>query len=231
MIMYSYSFSMMRQSIAISIGILSLYYFRNNCNKKGFLCILLAYSFHRTAIALIFIYLFVKNIFYFKKYNYLLPVTFLSVVSLFLIIIIISFLPLKYSIYINNANYITSFNILSFVKIAIWLLPIFFLINLIKNKDSIKFKDLKLSIILIIFSIVIYLIGIEVPTFSRLSLYFSDIASFIYIPYLVKCTNPKVISLISFSIILIFLWWHMITNDKSAQIYPYRSELVSFLNE
>lgn len=231
MTMYSFSFSMMRQSIAISFALLATYYIKNNDRKHFYIYTFIAFLFHRTSI-IIFLILILCKIIYRKEDKRIIYLFTFVLVFLFAILFspqMIKLLPIKYANYLGN-EYVSSVNIFSAVKKIIWLIPITFYLFRIKNKKSEKYNDLLLSAFLVVIDISIYLIGIKVPTVSRLSLYFSNISAFIYFPYLLKMFKPNLISKILFFTIMIFLWWHMTAYDKSAGIYPYKTDIVPILN-
>ena len=232
MTMYSYSFSMMRQSVAISIGLLSVYYFKHNDRKKGFLSIMVAYLFHRTSIILLVFYYLIKYIYYQNKnsYFYLFIIMLLFFILSILLPNLISLLPIKYSNYLES-RFVSSVNFYSLVKKVIWIIPIIICLLRIRHCNSEKKNDLLFSMLLIILDVLTYLIGIRVPTVSRLALYFTNISCFVYFPYILKMFKPRLFSQTLFIFVMIFLWWHMTTNDRSANIYPYKSEIITFLND
>ena len=231
MTMYCYSLSMMRQSISITIGLLATFFFQNNQEKKGFICIGIAYLFHRTSIVIFAIYILTKYIYKKSKdsYLYLFLMLFVTIVLAVLSPKIITLLPVKYSGYLGD-KFTSSVNILSIMKKIVWYIPILICMNKIKDKDSKLYKDLLLTIFLISLDLIIYLIGMKIPTVSRLSLYFSNISCFIYFPYIIKMFRPKIFSQTIYFSIIIFMWWHMTVNDVSANIYPYKTDILPALN-
>ena len=158
MTMYSYSFSMMRQSVAISIGLLSVYYFKNDDRKRGFLSIFIAYLFHRTSIILIVFYYLIKYVYYENKnsYFYLFIIMFLFFTLSILLPNLISLLPVKYSNYLDS-RFVSSVNFYSMIKKIIWIIPV--TICLLKTRISnLEMKnDLFFSMLLIVLDILTYL--------------------------------------------------------------------------
>lgn len=231
MTMYCYSLSMMRQSIAITIGLLATVFFKNSENKKGFICIGIAYLFHRTSIIIFTMYFLAKNIYQKNKNSslYLILMMFTTIALAVLSPKIIALLPVKYASYLGD-RFTSSVNILSILKKIVWYVPILICINKTKNKDSELYKDMIFSGFLITMDLIVYLIGIKIPTVSRLSLYFSNIACFIYFPHIIRMFKPRIFSQILYIFVIIFMWWHMTTSDTSANIYPYESEIFPKLN-
>ena len=229
--MYCYSLSMMRQSVAITICLLGTYYLVNNNFKKSFFSIILAFFFHRTAIIYLMVLILGYIIFKTKKNK---------VLYLFLLLggaiivsisapIIISFLPSKYSNYLD-ARWESAVNVLSLIKKIIWIIPLLLCyVKINESSDSSKKNTLLFCIFMVFFDIVFYLIGIKVPTVSRISLYFSNISLFFVIPEILKMFKQKCIITSLCCILLIFFWHHMIINDD-AGVYPYKSDVIQFLN-
>lgn len=57
MAFYNPSMNMMRQSIAMSFGVLGFEYWRNEEKKNAFICVLTAFLFHRSSLLILLIYL------------------------------------------------------------------------------------------------------------------------------------------------------------------------------
>lgn len=233
MSMYCYSLSMMRQSIAISLCLLSTYYYTNKNYKKGIFLNLIAFLFHRTAILGAVIYILSKNIFNensISKNN--LKLFLFIVISLLAIILspkLISLLPSKYSRYLSS-SYTSSVNILSIIKKIIWIFPMLLCIRDTVNRNNNDYKYIKFSFYLCIFDVLTYLIGIVAPSVSRISLYFSDILYFTLIPRISENIKPAVFINTILCSLLILFWWKTTTAPDEADVYPYKSDIVTILN-
>lgn len=57
MAFYNPSMNMMRQSIAMSLGVLGFEYWRNEEKKKAVICVLIAFLFHKSSLLILLIYL------------------------------------------------------------------------------------------------------------------------------------------------------------------------------
>lgn len=232
MTMYAYSFSMMRQSIAISLCLLSLFYFMNDERKKSYVLFIISFFFHRTSIIMIAIYMIYHFVFENERNRFL--YLFLTIcvcigVGIFLPVLV-SLLPAKYSMYLG-ANYETSFNFFSLFKKIIFFVPALFFTIGTEDKKSYNYKILLFSTFLFLMDIVFYLFGLRVPEISRMCLYFTDISYFIFLPILCTKIKPKMIGYALVTILMMFFWVHMTTGNNEADIYPYKSDIVPFLND
>lgn len=232
MSMYAYSFSMMRQSISICICLLSLFYYMNDKKIKSYFLLIIAFLFHRTSVILVSIYLLYNFIFKNKKNRFL--YLFITIIMCFIVGLIlpkfVSLLPAKYSMYLGS-NYETSFNLFSLMKKMFFLILSFFLLKGNMNIESLDYKMILFSIFLVIFDIAFYIFGLQVPEISRLCLYFTNIFYFIFLPILITKVKPRCIGYGSVVLLLFFFWFHMTTGNNEADIYPYRSDLIPFLND
>ena len=229
--MYCYSLSMMRQSIAISFSLLATYYFMDNQYKKGLMMILIGFLFHRTALVSLIILLICKFIFN-KNTNwfYLIFLLMFGCSLFFILPTLLSIIPTKYSMYLSN-SYVSSINYFSCIKKMIWFFVIMLILKVIKDKNSDNYKIMIFSLELCLFDIIFYLIGYRIPTVSRICLYFSNILYFILIPEISKYFKHKLMFKFVLCFILLFFWWHMTTGDNGADIYPYKSDIITIFNE
>lgn len=227
--MYSYSFSMMRQSIAISLGLLVLHYSRTENYKKSILFIILAFLFHRTAIVLLVLPILCyvlkkKNN---DKYFYLFMIVIVSFMLFAFSTEVIKILPTKYSNRLLE-DIETSVNLLSVLKKSIWIIPV--AIGIKSATDQEEKNQLVIAFVLVFLDVLTYLMGMKTPIVSRLSLYYSDLAAFVYFPIIIKTTKPKWVMTLAVSSVMVFAWYHMTVNDTSARIYPYKTNVIPQLN-
>ena len=234
MTMYAYSFSMMRQSIAIAIGMLALFYYTQSRKKTSLALLVVAFLFHRTAVIIILLLFTYGYILKTKNDKQLYLYVFITIVlGAFIGLLLpnlVSFLPDKYSIYLDP-KYRTSFNFISLMKKMVFLLPTTLLISNYKDNNSEEKMMIWFSQFLIVFDIIFYLFGLRVPEISRICLYFSNYYYFILIPILVRRIKPKVLGVSMMIVLLFFMWHHMTTGNNQADIYPYKSDIIQFLNE
>lgn len=57
MAFYNPSMNMMRQSIAMSLGVLGFEYWKNAEKKNAFICVIIAFLFHTSSLLILLIYL------------------------------------------------------------------------------------------------------------------------------------------------------------------------------
>ena len=229
--MYCTSLNNMRQSIAISLSILS-YYFYDELKKKktAYFILFLAILFHRTAIVMlvaILINKIIKNDTKFNKKQ--------AIIFIFIIITLLSPLLEKivsnsyYSYYLNNENS-REFSIGTIIKktffVAIWA------ICLIINKDKGKRLNITIGLIISILSLYCAIMSFIVPGLGRLGYYFTDLMYFLLIDYIPSVFKQKKIIAFLLIIVLSILWWKMTkVEDDPAKVYPYSSSSIQFLNE
>ena len=231
MTMYVYSFSMMRQSIAISFCLLSLHYYKKKNNKISFLLLLIAFLFHRTALIMLLI-MFLYRVSCSSKRNSALSafiVLMVSVLAGALLRSIVSILPSKYSIYLGG-SFDTSFNVASLFKKCIPLVIslIFSVKALLRNSGE---KNLLLfSFFLAVYDILFYFFGLNVSEISRICLYFTDILYFTFAPIVIRKVRPIAISATLLVVMLSVFWVHMLVINNEADTYPYKSDVMPVLN-
>lgn len=233
MTMYCTSYNLIRQSIAISILILAYQCFKNEEKKKAYILVVIASLIHITSFAFcaVFVMYNIVKKRSEKKYAYIL--------GIFAIISLLSFFSeqiigvTSFDYYIDNVNYMREWSIGSILKQLFWVaIAIFTFLN-VKNKKSCGkcVVDSELSIYLFVFSLMLILMSFSIPGMGRLGYYFYDLAIIITTPNLLRIAKPKWMMFVLLTILLFYLWWHMtcVPND-SAGVYPYKSNLVHFLN-
>lgn len=230
--MYCLSLSMMRQSIAMSICILSFHFIeKKNYNKSIFL-IIISLLFHKTGFVFfaIFItyYLFNrKDKNSLSKLLYLvLEVTALLLVSPFIDKIIGSTM---YSSYLSYYENFRGFSIMSLLKKLLFVGLWGFCILSSRNKSDYEISWFGLCI-----SIISLFCVYESFTYSgmgRIGYYFSNLSSILIVREFAKKFKQKRIIMIVLLIGYSILWWNMtyVINDP-ASIYPYTSSSFDFLN-
>lgn len=227
--MYCLSLSMMRQSIAISLCVLSYYYISNKKYKKGLFINLCACLFHKTAIIFLIIVLLKK---YLQTKSKNKDIAWPAIILLMLIVtpVLDKIIALTdYSGYLDNEEFFREFSIESILK------RVFFVVLWIicwSRKNSDEYKD-NILFGLIISSVSVYctILSFFIPGMGRLGYYFFNLNNFLTIKDFPKRFKPKWPVLLILIAIYIFLWWNMtcVPNDLSG-VYPYESDIIKYLN-
>ena len=234
--MYAKSFNLIRQFIAISIIILSTYYFENKKYAKTAILFIVAVLFHYSAASCLLIYVIlyiVCNMKNKKIGNILIFGILVCLIGFSLgIEIIANFLPEKYSTYINSKYNISNFSYASLLKKVFWLaISAVVLYICRKNKDK-AYELQKGYFLLFVIDIIFYLMSLKIGPFGRLGYYFLYVAYFGMIPKLVKVFKQKRVVIVILSIIMIMFWYNMtVVNYQADQVYPYKTDIINFLND
>jgi hypothetical protein len=233
--MYAKSFNLIRQSIAISIVIYSVSFFKSGQYKQTILLYITAILFHYSAIicCLIYFILYVTNNLENNKSRILL----LFIMFVFLVGIsigidkILMLIPNKYTYYLNSKYAINSISLLSIVKKAFWIF--LFIFPVIQNKKNKKNYSNELSYcILLIVDFILYLTSMKVGTFGRIGNYFLYVAYFYMIPNISKVFKQKNLINLIIVVSLCFFWYNMtVQNFESDKLYPYISDEFEILND
>lgn len=211
---YMNSFNLMRQLLALSIGIQCYTFLKKNNYRKSILLILIAFLFHKSAIVLfVLIPLFwIKNNKKAIKY-----VVFFSVLINFSIPIIYKilykFIPL-YAFYLKNNYWQTSID----GRILLWFIEIIICFFIIKNNINDKESFIITSCTII--HIALQFMGLNIVMFERLSLYFSIFLIFLF-PYFSRYIkgNYKIIYKLFIMAILTILFFNYASNPTRAYYF------------
>lgn len=225
--MYSQSFNLIRQYLAISFVMLSLYFLiKKNSNIKFLACVCIAFLFHKTAIICILFPLLKKIKFCYNSVAKLYCISvaiiifFPSIVSLFDAIMGTSY-------YTNYANItIENFNMGIVLVIIIIIFAISFLLIFRKKKAHVMKESLTLfeywCVSLVVSGLIKFISYFTVELVDRLSIYF--ICSILFIvPMILKFVNKKFrISIyISMCIVLPLFLYYVLIIRGSYQVIPY----------
>lgn len=241
---YCYTYTFMRQSIAVAIILYSTLIFQEKKYFKTFLLFLLALSFHNTAILSVFIYIF---IFLFKakinsKSKMLLTFSLIAIlimsVLLFQQIIylstnILGILPDKFFDY-SQSLFSDSSNIHWFAIIyeVFWI--VFALIYKKFAKKESNVLDANVIILLFLISFASILLSHKIINLDRIRFYFFYPALFNLVPnikYAFKNEYHARKIITSFVIIFMVIYWcFMFPIINWSEEYPYRSDIVQFLH-
>lgn len=243
---YSRGYTIMRQSIAMGFIILSLINFDKNKMLKSFIWFVCAILFHSSAIISIGFYIIIfvnRNV---KKISDKILTYFVMFVVLGIIIafykqiiyfftIKINLLPRKFYNYLNSQTFAREEFEISFSQTLIRVIWIFFGIlgiNILKNdKNKEKFFEFFLCLI---FELFLYTISFSISNAIRLGYYYFYISLLYFIPSLTKIfakskSNQILANMILITILLVF-WVYLYPVRKTCEVYPYKSDVVSFFN-
>lgn len=180
--MYVRSFNLMRQSIAISLLILSMDYFKDRNIKKSLICFILATLMHKTAIIglIIYVIIYIRNT---KGEIKLKNIIMIYIVCIILIIVLEPFLVLigsKYVRYLNKLIDNNSFSILRLAKKMIWIFiaGISYYISRRQKNEEIK-NELFVAFNIFIIDFLIALIAIKAPGLRKSYILFYNICIYI----------------------------------------------------
>lgn len=172
--LYMNSFNLMRQLLAMSIGIQAYTYLKRNNYKKAIMCIFLAFLFHKSSIVLlILIPLFwVKNNNKAIKYIVIIGISINFMIPLLYQMLSI-FLP-RYSNYLKVNHWGVSVN----GKLLLWLIEIAICIFIWSRK--IKDKETFVIISCTIIYLALEFMGLNISMFQRIALFFSVFLMFLF---------------------------------------------------
>jgi hypothetical protein len=229
--MYVKSFNLIRQSVAMSLIILSTYYFDNKEYKKVIFLTILAFSFHTSAIICTLIYaLIIISKLKGKTKNILLLLVYVG-----LIFITISIIPIlntffsKYALYVSKVSEST-ITFARIIKKLFWIVLSFGYLHFTKNNKE-NHEKAVFCLNLFITEFILYFMNIKVHVAGRLGYYLLNLG------YIVLCTNMLKVCkqknfMKLFLIIVLFAFWYKMTAiiNSGDGTYPYMSNILTFLN-
>ena len=229
--MYCISLNLMRQSIAISICILSYHFFDNKKYKKSIILLIMAFMFHKTALIFIII-LFINYIIKSKIKNKIIIISMIILLGLFATIFMDKIVSItSYSEYLNQSNLMRDFSVGSILKKLFWVALGGFCILSINKQSKIDNKNFIIALIISIISLMLTITSFKIPGTGRLGYYFNDISYFLIIYEISNTFKQRKFVLIVLITLLFGLWWNMtaVKND-SSNVYPYKTSIIKFLN-
>ena len=180
--MYVRSFNLMRQSIAISLLILSMDYFKDRNIKKSLICFIFEVLMHKTAIIglIIYVIIYIRNT---KGEIKLKNIVMIYIVFILSIIVLEPFLVLtgsKYIRYLNSSIENNTFSILRLLKKMIWIFiaGISYYISRRQKNEEIK-NELFVAFNIFIIDFFIALISIKAPGLRKSYILFHNICIYI----------------------------------------------------
>ena len=219
--------NLMRQWLAMAIGINSVYYFKNKRIFIGYLLIAFSTIFHTTALILLIIPLIYskinKNIF--LKFTLFLTV-FLSIFYDQIFILIIRYLPYRYSRYLLNNHFVQveELSIRTWIYVIILLV---FLFYFVKNRFQIHIHsgDIVLYLISTMLLVLFSFIGEKYYMFSRLG-YYMGVFLVVSLPNILRhYIKTKILINIIFILAMLVIMYINLINDYN-RVSPY--EFINF---
>lgn len=223
---YAPSLNIVRQYMAVGIVLLAYTYMQEKKFKTFLILVLIAFSFHTSAIVVMPIYLIAT-----KKYGQGSK----KIILIISILAVVAYRPLMnlamsigignaYEVYLSNYS---SFDSREIIIPIIKFIPIMLIIS-VYRKRLIKYNQSNVMYIYMIFiGFILQLTAINGPFIERISLYFS-ICQIIVLPQIIKMTSNKAENLIIKIFIIgyglmYFIIYYGILNY--ASIFPYKSIL------
>lgn len=241
LIIYNDTFTMMRQSIAVLLIILSYTSLKEKKYLKTILLYVIAILFHNTAMISILGYIFIVI-------NYSNKITknskiYINIGVLVIYIICLSFyqkilyfftfnvslLPIRFYEYFNTEYYL---DVLSISKSVLLFKIICIFISIVYNNIFKKEeKESKLIMIFLLIDLGIYILSFKLGPIMRLGYYFSYPALLYLLPQSAKIFKKdkfnRIFSYITIIIFLFCFWFfNNIIHNESGNTYPYKSDIV-----
>lgn len=231
---YVRSFNLMRQSIAISLIILSISYYMEKKYRKTLILLFLACSFHITAIICIAIYLLYNFCFMKNTLNKRFYILFILLSFIFLTVFyegLLKILPSRFIYYLNSNFAISAFTLLGLLKKLIWIIFACIYLNRYKIKNSENYHIVLFSALLLLIDTIFYFMGIKISSAARIGYYFLYTGYFIFIPKIKEVFKEKTFINIVIITLLMFFWYNMTVNNYQIdKTYPYKSDIIEILN-
>lgn len=229
MTMYVSSLNNMRQSIAISLCVLSYHFILEKKDKISLLLIFSSFLFHKTGLIFLSVYLiekFIKQ----DRNRFSLKLVILIVPLLLFLPIVDNLISLSgYSYYIEAGFNYRDFSINSITKKLLFVVMWGLTFTL---KDEIDRNKSASGLIYSIIALYCTFLSFSFPGMGRLGYYFTDLQYFLIVGHFYKVFKQKRFMSLMTCALFALLWWDMtkVEND-SAKVYPYKSEIVTFFNE
>ncbi len=231
--LYSLSFNLLRQAIAISFIVYGISLYEEE-NRKWLVYFLIAVSFHYSAIICLLMILTMyinKN---YKKDR----LFYIFLILMFVVSITIFFKPLltlfpnKYSVYIGSKYDISNFSIVSIIKKMYWIILCLLYLNRYKLKQDENYSSTLSYTTFFLMDFILYFMSLQLSSAGRLGYYFLYPGYFLFIPKFKEIFKEKHIVNCIIIISLIIFWYNMtVVNSEVNATYPYISNSVDFLND
>ncbi|MCG0638141.1 EpsG family protein [Lactiplantibacillus plantarum] len=226
---FGYTFNYLRQSIALGLTFISMYYILNNKFLRSVIFLILAILFHRTAfiIGIVYIeYIYINK--YGKKVNF--KNVFFSVFIILCVVFIMyvygsNLLSDKYSQYLIQARFSDSSKVV--LGMLVYRLPMIILIYICMQRERRKKNLLSSSELmlwyLLIYDVIISLAFFNNSTIMRVSLYFAISKIISYNLFLEKLfSKHRFIYKTIYVLIIGVIFFIQVIIQGNNQIYPYK---------
>lgn len=244
---YLRSYTMMRQSMAVGLILLSIITFEKKKNLKTIILFILAFLFHKSTIIAIGLYglIWICDTKKIKNRDKIIIYIFLFLIiciALYTYVPILNFLtydlkllPERFVRYLDseftNDELQVSVTETAFRLIFIILGSIYILLQ--RKKSNIDNNFIKFFLFFIV-ALGPYIISFKIVNAERMNYYYYYPALLYMIPALVKIFkndkyNKTLSSIILITILFVF-WFYKYPIKKNCETYPYKTEIIKFLN-
>lgn len=228
--MMFYSFSNIRQGLAIAIGLLGFHFFVKEKYVRGILCILMAPLFHTTGIICIF-YILLKKIRLTKKVY---VISFLGLIITYPLLKSFSEVFLKifpqYTSYLESSWFLDSYKLAPTILTILYIF-VFIVGEIILNKRKLYPTEEYIRILYLCY-LLFTIISLQTSLFWRFAYYFSPFVA-LYIPMCIdKVTNKSIKWILFYATIAICGMYFLVIVYLKPEWYnvvPYRSIIIDWL--
>lgn len=232
--LWLFSLNLLRQSLAVSFVILGFSFFIKDKKGKALFSILIATTFHSSAMLILLFSLFIWIMVYFSRdfHKVLLPFlvcSFYITITLNPVVQNLSKLfGLKYQNYINNGLENSNH---SFILLII-IMSMNLLLLTVVSIDNIYISKQLMTLILftILLPTFIYLQDINYVVFGRVLIYFL-IPNVFLLPILIQNLERKIFSMYVCLIVIgyvLVIFYYLFVRDNYGNLFPYTSNLLGF---
>lgn len=235
---YLHSFNLIRQCISISIILYAFSLFKDKKYKSSIFWIIVSLFIHDSAIfslPLFILYAILNE----KKKNSTKIVYGLFIILLLICIaafyekIILFFYNINLISY-KYASYISKFETPDFNVSTIFVKVIWMILIFISLKNRKILKSSYVYILFLVLDFIVTILSIKINPLQRITYYYYYVGLFYFLPNLRSAIkkdkfNKMFINMIIYGNLIIFVLWKTVIGNGYA-IYPYRSDIISWLN-
>ena len=225
--MYCVSLSLMRQSVAMSFCILSYYFFDSNERKKAYILLIIACLFHKSALVFILVF-FINDLIKSNNKNKK-SIIFMFFLFLFFAAVfvkpIVSLTPYANYLYLSTRP----FSIGAVIKRLFWIALV--LVCKKSTTDKNYINELNITLLILILTVFTTVTSFYVSGTGRIGYYYIYLSNFLMVQQIPKkFVEQKVVIFILLIIFTVFWWIGTCVENDSSRVYPYHSEIITFLN-
>ena len=232
MVLFNLSLNMVRQSIAISLSILSFSYFIKEDKFKTILFLILAYSFHSSSLVMIATFVFYN---FFKNEKTEVKSNLLFEYLVVSIIITIIFLLPNIIIFLIDINLLDSTHFrrmldnpnnydINFIRTT-WYIIFYLIFALNRKKSRENIPNSQFYIFMSFISIIILQLGAVIQFTERIGYYLLYTTLIVGIPFLTINKKTSIIKRNNTTLIIIIVfvsyWFYWFVLKGSSQTYPF----------